>query len=148
MRRLALLLAVAACSGGTTTKVRDAEVDASADAQEADAAAPYDLVPFDHARIGSQGGQPNFQQVNAPIDLGPGPFASVTLIADLDSTCYPFTKWAADPPPAGQNWPADCDAFDRNFEFTLDEPAPAGAPPAIEPVRSITPFGGPEHLEV
>ncbi len=109
---------------------------------------PYTLTAFDSVRIGSDSSQPNFQKVTAMIDLHDGPFASATLVVDLSSTCYPFTNWTSDKPPAGQNWPADCDAFDRNFEFTLDEPAAAGDPPAIELMRAITPFGGPEHQEI
>jgi len=65
----------------------------------------------------------------------------------------PFSSWASDPPPTGQNWPADCDAFDRNFEISLDGPEPgdaaagADAAPGLELVRAITPFGGPLHIE-
>jgi hypothetical protein len=47
----------------------------------------------------------------------------------------------------GVRRPADCDAFDRNFEIALDEPdADSGAPPGLELVRAITPFGGPLRL--
>jgi hypothetical protein len=105
-------------------------------------------VPFDAARVTSDQSQPNFQHITAEIDLHGGPFASVMLEADLGTTCYPFENWKANPPPAGQNFPADCDAFDRNFEFTLDEPLQPTDPPAFELVRAITPFGGPEHLAV
>jgi hypothetical protein len=119
--------------------------------------APPDLAPvvqtavvFDNVRISSQSSAPSFQHATADIDFGTGPFSKVVLIADLTSTCFPFDKWQSDPPPMGQNWPADCDAFDRNYEFTLDEPAAQGMsePPAIELSRAITPFGGPEHLEI
>lgn len=124
---------------------------AVADAELADAAPPFTLQPFDKVRITSVGGMPNFQQANAMVDFGMGSIAEARLVVDLTSTCFPFEGWQSNPPPSGQNWPADCDAFDRNFEFTLDEPAagaPAGTPPAIELVRAITPFGGPLHLEV
>lgn len=103
---------------------------------------------FDNVRITSNSAGPNFQQANATIDFGAGPFTKVTLVVDLASTCFPFDGWKTNPPPTGQNWPADCDAFDRNFEFTLDEPKDATGTPAIELVRAITPFGGPLHLEV
>jgi hypothetical protein len=110
-------------------------------------AAPYTLTPFEATRISSDSSEPNFQHAEADVDLGAGPFASVTLIVDLASTCYPFDDWVE--PPQGQNWPAECDAFDRNFEFTLDEPTdPKTEPPAIELLRAITPFGGPLHTEV
>ncbi len=131
----------AAGAAGTTT---DAGV-------EADAAPPppYQVPAFDKVRINSDSAKPNFQHASAPVDFGSGPFEKVTLVVDLDTTCYPFDKWQSNPPPPGHNWPADCDAFDRNFEFLLDEPvAPATSPPAIELVRAITPFGGPLHLEI
>ncbi|MCA9632165.1 MAG: hypothetical protein KC766_31145 [Myxococcales bacterium] len=112
----------------------------------------FEIQAFDRERITSDSSQPNFQHVETEVDLQRGPFEKVTLIVDLESTCYPFETWLgpnpSNPPPAGQSWPADCDAFDRNFEFTLDEPENDGDPPAIELVRAITPFGGPMHLEV
>ena len=110
---------------------------------------PYTVLAFDSVRISSNGADPNFQHAVAALDVHDAPFASATLVIDLASTCYPFDNWKTDKPPAGQNWPADCDAFDRNFEFTLDEPKDAmSGPPAIELVRAITPFGGPLHLEI
>ncbi|MFN7135759.1 MAG: peptide-N-glycosidase F-related protein, partial [Myxococcales bacterium] len=66
----------------------------------------------------------------------------------LASTCFPFDSWQANPPPPGHNWPADCDAYDRNFEFVLDPAASASERPGIELVRAITPFGGPMRFEV
>ncbi|MBI4508252.1 MAG: hypothetical protein HY698_01365 [Deltaproteobacteria bacterium] len=108
---------------------------------------PYTIKALDKARITSVGGTENFQRVRAPIEFKQGPFAKVTLKADLSTTCYPFETWQANPPPPSQNWPADCDAFDRNYEFLLDEPEKEGNPPAFELVRAITPFGGPIHLE-
>jgi hypothetical protein len=110
--------------------------------------AGYTLTPFDDTRITSDGAGPNFQKATAEIDLHDGPFASVKLVVALTSSCFPFEKWKANPPPAGQNWPAECDAFDRNFEFTLDEPKADGEQPAIELLRAITPFGGPLGAEV
>ncbi len=166
LRRLALvpILCLCACSsksagssssggsGGSGGSAGSAGVGGSAGDAASDAAqypAPYSINAFDNVRIGSDSSQPNFQNATADIDLKDGPFASVKMIIDLGTTCYPFDNWKNDPPPSGQNWPADCDAFDRNFEFTLDDPAdPKVGPPAIELVRAITPFGGPEHLEV
>ena len=126
--------------------------DVPADAGAVDVG-PADVPPvtvsvFADARITSQGDQANFHKVRAPVDLGAGPFARVTMVVDLRSTCFPFEGWRTNRPPAGQSWPADCDAFDRNFEFTLDEPSAMGQPPAIELLRAITPFGGPLHVEV
>jgi hypothetical protein len=100
-------------------------------------AKPYSLQAFDGVRISSHSEQPNFQKATAMVDFHDGPFASATLVVDLASTCYPFENWTT--PPMGQNWPADCDAFDRNFEFVLDD---------VELMRAITPFGGPEHQEI
>jgi len=166
----ALLLALcaalaAACSDGGDAPTPAAADDASADAT-ADAAAdatpdvapdtPEDTGPpapvvvalFDDARITSDPSAENFQKVRAGFEVPTGPWASATLVVDLRSTCYPFEQWRDDPPPAGHNWPASCDAFDRNFEFIMDEPTADGQPPGLEVVRAITPFGGPLHLEV
>lgn len=113
-------------------------------------AAPETIHVFDAARISSDATLPNFQQQTAELDFGDGPFTSVRLIADLGTTCFPFASWKDNPPPPGQNWPADCDAFDRNFELSLDDPQPdtdASARPGLELVRAITPFGGPLHVE-
>ena len=84
---------------------------------------------------------PSYREIVAPIDFAQGPFASVTLVIELSTTCFPFEQWQDNPPPAGESWPADCDAFDRLFVWTLDDPA-------VELVRAITPFGGPMQLEI
>ena len=65
---------------------------------------------------------PNFQKALAQIDWGDAPKAKATLHVELTSTCHPFTGWETNPPPTGENWPADCDAFNWNFEFVLDDP--------------------------
>ena len=78
------------------------------------------MTVFDAARISSKASDPNFQELSADLDLSDGPYESATLIADLGTTCVPFSSWADNPPPMGENWPADCDAFDRNFEISLD----------------------------
>lgn len=135
--RLALALAAVAVGCGGHG---DGATSADAGAPDASPAAPYTIIAFDDARITSRGGEPNFQRITAPVDLVDGPFASVTLVVDLRSTCYPFESWQTNPPPPGHRWPADCDAFDRNFELTFDG--------EVEVVRAITPFGGPLHLEV
>src|SRR5882724_11740438 len=115
--------------------------------------AQQSIAVFDAARISSASSDPNFQELSADLDLSGGPFLSATLIVDLATTCVPFSSWADDPPPKGQNWPADCDAFDRNFEISLDGPEPsdagvsAASGPGLELVRAITPFGGPMHVE-
>jgi hypothetical protein len=136
-------------SAGGTGGAAGSVGDAASDVGDGAPPAPYSVDAFDSVRISSDSNAANFQKAVAEIDFGPGPFEKVTLVADLASTCYPFDGWAADPPPTGQNWPADCDAFDRNYEFTLDPPAdPAQGPPGIELERAITPFGGPLHLSV
>lgn len=110
---------------------------------------PYTIVAFDKTRITSDGSQPNFQKVFSDIDFHDGTFASAKLVVDLESTCFPFESWQNNPPPAGQNWPADCDAFDRNFEISLDDPMdPMVDPPGLELMHAITPFGGPLHIEI
>jgi hypothetical protein len=110
-------------------------------------AEPYSIQAFDRTRINSRSELENYQRVYADLDLHDGPFASVTLSLDLDTTCFPFTSWATNPPPTGQRWPADCDAFDRLFQVTID-PAADGEAPGFEVLRAVTPFGGPAHLEV
>jgi hypothetical protein len=127
-----------------------------ADAGGQDSSSPdagsIETVLFDRARIGSRNGTgwPNVGRASTDVTFGDGPYAKATVVVDLDTTCYPFEKWTADPPPTGQNWPASCDAFDRNFNVLLDDPMAndASAPPAIEIAHAITPFGGPEHLEI
>lgn len=106
---------------------------------------PFTVAAYDDVRIDSDFDSANFQRAVTTIDVGDGPFDAVTLVVDLDTTCFPFSKWADDPPPPGESFPPSCDAFDRNFHFTLDEDD--GVVP-FELVRAITPFGGPLHLEV
>jgi|GEM_PF-731130 len=109
-------------------------------------AAPYKITPFDRTRINSRG-KVNVRTINTALAFKDGPFAKVKMIVNLESSCYPFSKWASNRPPAGQNWPADCDAYDRNFEISLNPPKDKAAPPGIELVRAITPFGGPMQFE-
>lgn len=145
---LALCAACSKDANQTLAPMRDAGMHAAMDAgTDAAAAAPYDLPLFDEVRISSSDKDPHFQQAEVEVDFGTGPFASATLIADLTSTCFPFEQAKDDPPPEGHHYPPQCDAFDRNFEFTLDEPKQADDPPALELVRAITPFGGPLHIE-
>ncbi len=136
----------------------DASTDPAADAGEtADAGntdagitwpAPFTLTAFDSVRISSHSTDANFQKAFAEIDWGDVPKSKVTLHVELATTCYPFTGWEANPPPNGQNWPADCDAFDRNFEFVLDPSEEQGDRPGVELVRAITPFGGPLTFDI
>lgn len=109
---------------------------------------PVFLTVFEQARITSDSSQENFHRIEAEVDWGQQPVARAVLVVDLGTTCFPFEGWRDNPPPEGHNFPANCDAFDRNFEWTLDEPQQEGEPPALELVRAITPFGGPLHLEV
>ncbi len=109
---------------------------------------PYSFTAWQSAHIGSDSSKADFHMVTADVDFGSRSFAGVKLVVDLESPCFPFSKWSADPPPSGQNWPADCDAFDRNFELSLDDPGSNGGPPGLELERAITPFGGPLHLEI
>lgn len=104
-------------------------------------ATPYTVKLLDDARIGSDSTQPNFQRAAATLQPLGKTAAHAVLTVALTSTCYPFDKWATNPPPSGQNWPADCDAFDRNFEVLLG--GPGDTRPRIELIRAITPFGGP-----
>jgi hypothetical protein len=154
------LMLVSACSSDSDETETDVVADASSPSDgssapggDADNASP-DVVtapivqrPFDFTRISSNDGEGrNVRVATSEVSFDGGPFASATLRVQLDSTCFPFEDWST--PPAGHNWPADCDAFDRNFEFMLDEPTAEGDPPAYELVRAITPFGGPMEFEV
>jgi hypothetical protein len=108
---------------------------------------PFEVMIHDQVRIVSYG-EENFQNAFGSFDLGTGPFESVILEINLDTTCYPFERWRDDPPPTGHNWPPSCDAFDRNFELVLNPVQNEGDPPGIEIMRAITPFGGPSHYEI
>lgn len=122
-------------------------MDSGVDSGMPDAGPPYSVTVFDGVRISSPNGTdagPNLQHASADFSLPGAPFTSVTLVVDLASSCYPFSGWAQNPPPTGENWPADCDAFDRNFELYLELP---DGGPSQELVRAITPFGGPLHFE-
>lgn len=107
---------------------------------------PFTVEVLGDARIGSDSAAPDFHRASGRLAIEGGPFADAKLVVDLRSTCFPFEQWKEEPPPAGHNWPASCDAFDRNFEIALADPADPGAP-ALELIRAITPFGGPLHLE-
>jgi Peptide-N-glycosidase F, C terminal len=102
---------------------------------------------LERTRINSHAELANFQRAKGDVDFAGGPFAYAHLVLDLDSSCFPFDRWKDDPPPAGQSWPAQCDAFDRMLEVVLDPAEGATASPDVELVRAITPFGGPLHLE-
>jgi hypothetical protein len=103
-------------------------------------AAPTTLTVLDDARITSKPGDASYQRVRGDIVLPSAAVAKAKLVVDLGTTCFPFSKWQTEPPPAGQNWPASCDAFDRVFEIAMIDPA-------IEVVHAATPFGGPMHVE-
>jgi hypothetical protein len=142
-------IAVAAASCSSSRETGAAALPNDAGGAEVEAAAPadpYSLVVLDKAHIGSNGSQPDFQKASAELELVKGPFADAKIVIELTSSCFPFEQWKADAPPAGQNWPASCDAFDRNFETALFDPAATGSP-GLELVRAITPFGGPLHIE-
>lgn len=145
---IAASLLLVACGSKEPSSPADAGGEQPEPVIDAGVLVPFDVHAFNNVRITSISSEPNFQKAETEIDWGDAPKAKVELTVDLTSTCYPFEKWQANPPPSGQNWPADCDAFDRNFEFILDPPQGPNDPPGIELVRSITPFGGPEHLVV
>jgi hypothetical protein len=140
--------------------------------------APFAIAALTGVGLGSENGTgwPETGEAVRAVDWGEGPFHQVTLAVDLGTTCFPFETWADDPPPAGQLWPATCDAFDRNIDAyveddgeaqagaandgaandgavaTTEDPGDAGALSPLggsfNVVHAITPFGGPEHLEV
>jgi len=154
---LAALVGAGACrtassagpgGGDADAQVGDGNDDAGADDDAPGPAypPPFTLDGIVAARLGGNGSTtPHVSRAYADIDWTAGPFARVVLHADLATTCFPFEGWADDPPPRGQSWPADCDAFDRNFDVFVDD---GGAGPPFEIVHAITPFGGPEHVDV
>ncbi len=107
-------------------------------------AEPFTIAALDQQWITGTGGW-DTQHADADIDLGAGEFASVTLIVELESSCFPFEDWET--PPPGHNWPAKCDAFDRTMGFIMDPADAPEDPPGFEALRSITPFGTDKHIE-
>ena len=163
---LSLLVPLAAC-GDESPKMCSATTTGTG--------VPVELGIFDHVGIGSDNGSgwENTNQALHEFDWGQGPFQKLTLAFDLASSCSPFESWVNDPPPEGQNWPVHCDAFDRNLDvfveesledplqdglqdslegppIVLDDPwkHPEGAGSPFNVIHAITPFGGPEHIEV
>jgi hypothetical protein len=146
---VAVALAALGCgSGGNETGTSSSSSSSGAGGSNG-VPAPFDITALDNVRIGSNpDDKASYQHADAEVDFGKGPFTSVAIAVDLATTCYPFDGWKNDPPPAGQNWPADCDAFDRNFELSFDDPDKPTDPPGVEVMRAITPFGGPEHQDI
>jgi hypothetical protein len=101
---------------------------------------------LENVRISSHEDDPIFQRTRTGFDFGTEPLERATLHVELDTTSYPFERWLEDRPPPGENFPASCDAFDRNFEITIDAPEGSADPPGYEVIRAITPFGGPLSL--
>jgi len=107
---------------------------------------PFTLQVLDDVRLSSHSEDEFFQRASGSLDWGQGPFQSVVLKVQLDTTCYPFEKWRTTPPPEGHNFPEMCDAFDRNFDINIQPEGAAEEEPAFEVVHAITPFGGPMSL--
>ena len=122
----------------------DAGSDGSSESGEESYADPFELVPLDHAWVSSFEAE---QTTDGSFDLGEGPFEKVTLIWELESPCFPFSEWDIPAIPSGHNWPAKCDAYDRNAWLKIDPPSADGDPPPFEALRAITPFGGPQREE-
>ncbi len=136
-------VALSGCSDDARPNEDAGDSDAGADT--ASYPDPFTELAMDAVRISSTGSDGDFQTTSTELDLGDGPFASVTMTMTLGTTCYPFQQWADDPPPEGHNWPPKCDAFDRNFDIWLAPPE-GSEEPRLVLMRAITPFGGPmEH---
>lgn len=106
---------------------------------------PYTIQLFDNTTIHSVG-KVNVRSVKTKFKLRHKTFAQATFILDLKSPCYPLDNPNWSQVPAGHNWPAPCDAFDRNMDITLN-PGGKDGPPGFEFVRAITPFGGPLQVK-
>jgi Peptide-N-glycosidase F, C terminal len=141
-------------AGDGSTTALEASSEASDDAPtdvQSESAAPGTVV-LDHVRIGSKNGKgwPNYGFAWGDIDFGSTPAAKVVLVLDLESPCYPFEE--VTPPPVGQNWPANCDAFDRNFSVFVDDRgeldaspgASDAAPPSADAAPSADAFSTPD----
>ncbi len=136
---LAVALPLAACSSDSADNpapapgadASDVDTGSLGNDQETGAPAVTTIPVYDNVRIQSHSELPNFQKAESNIDFGAASVTSAKLIVDLGTTCFPFDKWTK--PPAGQNWPADCDAFDRNFDIHLGDPI---TPPADVPDAS------------
>jgi hypothetical protein len=102
---------------------------------------------LDAVVISSNAEAAHFQSATAEVDFGQASVASAKLFVELTSPCFPFSNWLEQGVPAGQRWPARCDAFDRALSVSLDA-AETGERPGIELVRAVTPFGGPLEVEV
>lgn len=112
-------------------------------------AEPLTLPLLVRTRVSSDEGAAYFRAAFADVDFGRTPVASAQLKLRLESPCFPFSNWAELEIPAGQRWPAVCDAFDRKLSISLDDPSDAGAEgakPGLELLRAVTPFGGPLEL--
>jgi hypothetical protein len=105
-------------------------------------------VVLDSVVISSDPDAEHFQSASADVDFGEASVASAKLFVKLTSPCFPFSNWLEQGVPAGQRWPARCDAFDRGLSVSLDDAEPGATPPGIELMRAVTPFGGPLELEV
>lgn len=149
MKHWCVLAGALACAACSTSKSEADSRGPDAGIEAAPPPPPYTLTALDKARIGSKSEAPDFHVAKGEIEPreGGGPFAEVKLVVDLATTCFPFEQWKDDPPPAGQSFPASCDAFDRNFEVALFDPSKPEAP-GLELVHAITPFGGPLHIEL
>src|SRR6185503_12470826 len=109
---------------------------------------PRVISVFDEIHISSVADAEYFQHAVRAIDFGSDPLERATLSVSLQSPCFPFDNWTPDAIPEGHGYPRLCDAFDRTFLFSLDDPSdPAEGPPGVELVRAITPFGGPLSFE-
>jgi hypothetical protein len=106
------------------------------------------LTVLDRITISSDSAAEHHQSVVTPIDFGFESVARATLHVELESPCFPFDNWTEDQIPEGHNFPIYCDAFDRTFEISLDNPEPdSDGKPGLELARAITPFGGPLTLD-
>jgi hypothetical protein len=104
---------------------------------------------FDGVHVASALGAEHYREAFVDVDFDRGEVADARLLLRLESPCFPFSKWSEQEIPEGHRWPSACDAFDRKLSVSLDDPSDSNrslAPPGLELVRAITPFGGPLEL--
>jgi hypothetical protein len=144
-----VLLALGGCASEPLNTPGEAGIGGdAATGEQPTVADPVHVTVFDRVVISSNTEADHFQQATADVDFGSVSVASATLHVELTSPCFPFSNWLEQGVPPGERWPARCDAFDRGLSVTLDDAEPGEAPPGLELLRAVTPFGGPLQLDV
>jgi hypothetical protein len=99
-RSLVLLALACACSSDGSN--HNANGDGDGDLVMGDGDAPdgpeeagqkRSIALFDAVRLSSIAEDEHFQSAEQAFDFGAGPFAKVTFVVDLATTCFPTSQW-------------------------------------------------------